>query len=376
MKLNNKRIAILLLIMSMAGVQTGCEQSLDISTPTISESVSETVPEAESETNSTNKAVNNREAVSETISETISNTKSEIKSEAKTNSETVSETESETITESGFKTVNDHESITVSYLGPEGTYTQEACGVFFGKNGIYTPYKTVSDAVEALINGESEYAVIPQENTIGGAVIDYVDILIAKEDLSVIGEVELPINQNLLTLPGTELKDIKKVYSHKQGIAQGKGWLKDNLPDAEIIEVSSTAEGARLVAEEGDTSNAAIASAACAGVYGLEVLQESIQNNDSNKTRFYVLSKDAPLRDKSDRIAFIASGKAEDLPGLMSVLEKSGMKLVTIHDRPRKTELGEYNYIIECTDSGYENYEKLTENHQFQFRFLGEFPLK
>ena len=376
MKLNNKRIAILLLIMSMAGVQTGCEQSLDISTPTISESVSETVPEAESETNSTNKAVNNREAVSETISETISNTKSETKSEAKTNSETVSETESETITESGFKTENYHESITVSYLGPEGTYTQEACGVFFGKNGIYAPYKTVSDAVEALINGESEYAVIPQENTIGGAVIDYVDILIAKEDLSVIGEVELPINQNLLTLPGTELKDIKKVYSHKQGIAQGKDWLKDNLPDAEIIEVSSTAEGARLVAEEGDTSNAAIASAACAGVYGLEVLQESIQNNDSNKTRFYVLSKDAPLRDKSDRIAFIASGKAEDLPGLMSVLEKSEMKLVTIHDRPRKTELGEYNYIIECTDSGYENYEKLTENHQFQFRFLGEFPLK
>ena len=398
MKLNNKRIAILLLIMSMAGVQTGCEQSLDISTPAISESVSETVSETKltneavnnleavseiksetvsdtkSETNTTNEAVNYSEAVSETKSEMIPNTKSETKSEAE--AKTKSETVSETITESGFKTENDHESITVSYLGPEGTYTQEACGVFFSKKGTYTPYKTVSDAVEALIKGESEYAVIPQENTIGGAVIDYVDIVIAKEELSVAGEVELPINQNLLTLPGTELKDIKKVYSHKQGIAQGKDWLKDNLPDAEIIEVSSTAEGARLVAEEGVHSNAAIASAACAGVYGLEVLQESIQNNDSNKTRFYVLSKDTPLSDKSDRMAFIASGKAEDLPGLMRDLEKSGMKLVTIHDRPRKTELGEYNYIIECRDSGYGNYEKLTANNQFQFRFLGEFPLK
>lgn len=350
MKLIKKKISILMVIMSMAVVQTGCEQSL--STP----AVSETVSESESET------------AFESVSETVPKTESEIEEETQSGTETDSKTES--------KAVNEYESATVSYLGPEGTYTQEACGVFFDKKGKYIPYKTVAEAVEALVNGESEYAVIPQENTIGGAVIDYVDILIGQKDVSVVGEVELPINQNLLTLPGTKLEEIKKVYSHKQGIAQGKDWLKSNLPGAEIIEVSSTAEGAKLVAEEGDTSNAAIASAACADVYGLEVLAESIQNNDSNKTRFYVLSKNEPSREKSDRMAFVASGKAEDLPELMDDLEDSEMKLVTIHDRPRKTELGEYNYIIECTDSGYENYEKLTENHQFQFRFLGEFPLK
>ena len=344
MNLIKKNLSILLLIMSMAVVQTGCEQ---ISTPAIEE----TVKEISSDSESKNESGNEKESVSKIESKNDSKTKPE--------SESVPEVE--------------FDSATVSYLGPEGTYTQEACGVFFEKEGTYTPYKTVSEAVEALINGESNYAVIPQENTIGGAVTDYVDIVINQKEVSVVGEMELPINQNLLVLPGTEVGNIEKVYSHKQGIAQGKDWLKENLPKAEIIEVSSTAEGARLVAEEGNASNAAIASAACAEVYGLEVLAAGIQNNDSNKTRFYVLSKDNPSMDKNERMAFVASGKAEGLPGLLAHLENAGAKLVTIHDRPRKTELGEYNYLIECSDLSYEDYEKLTGNHSFEFRYLGEF---
>ena len=124
----------------------------------------------------------------------------------------------------------DYQNATVSFLGPEGTYTQEACGVFFDKEGTYEPYETVNEAVEDLEAGTSDYAVIPQENTIGGAVTDYVDILISHDSLAVVGEVELPINQNLLVMPGATLDDIKTVYSHKQGIAQGKDWLEKNLP--------------------------------------------------------------------------------------------------------------------------------------------------
>ena len=195
----------------------------------------------------------------------------------------------------------DYDSATVSFLGPEGTYTQEACEKFFDGKGSYIPYETVSDAVQALAEGKSSYAVIPQENTIGGAVIDYVDTLISSENISVVGEVELPISQNLLVLPGTALTDIKTVYSHKQGIAQGKEWLSQNLPDAEVIEASSTAEGAKTVADGKDKSCAAIASAGCADVYGLEILAAGIQNNDNNKTRFYVLSKDEPATATADR---------------------------------------------------------------------------
>ena len=270
----------------------------------------------------------------------------------------------------------DYDNATVSYLGPQGTYTEEACGVFFEHKGRYIPYETVNDAVQAMLDGESKYAVIPQENTIGGAVIDYVDTLIAETDVSVVGEVDLPISQNLLILPEADLSDIRTVYSHKQGIAQGKDWLDENLPDAEIIEVSSTAEGAKMVSEGKDKSLAAIASAGSAKVYGLKVFAENIQNNDANKTRFYVLSAEEPSKAEADRLAFIASGSAEDLPELMDEIGTDDNTLITIHDRPLKTELGEYYYLIECADCTYDEYEEFQEDSEFEFRYLGSFSVK
>ncbi len=275
--------------------------------------------------------------------------------------------------EAESRVVQDYSEATVSFLGPEGTYTQEACGVFFNKQGSYEPYETVSDAVDALESGASEYAVIPQENTIGGAVTDYVDIVIAHDSLSVVGEVELPINQNLLVLPGAKLEDIQTVFSHKQGIAQGKEWIEKNIPDAEVIEVSSTAEGAKMVSESDDKTVAAIASAACADVYHLELLASAIQENGNNKTRFYVLSKEAPATAESQRLAFIASGSAKDLAPLMKDMDNLKMTLVTVHDRPLKTELGEYSYIMECTGCSYEDYLKLEDKSAMELRFLGCF---
>lgn len=270
----------------------------------------------------------------------------------------------------------DRASATVSYLGPEGTYTQEACGVFFEKQGSYVPCATVQEAVQALVDGKTGYAVIPQENTIGGAVIDYVDTLIAQTEVSVVGEVELPITQNLLALPGATLAEIKTVYSHKQGIAQGAEWLAAHLPDAEVIEVSSTAEGARMVAEGNDPTCAAIAAAACADVYQLDILAVGIQNNENNKTRFYVLSMQPPATATAERLAFIAMGDAEALPELMAAMEKQNVTLITLHDRPLKTELGEYYYLIECAGCSYESYQKLSNTKGFSFRFLGCFDVE
>lgn len=270
----------------------------------------------------------------------------------------------------------DRDAAVVSYLGPEGTYTQEACGVFFEQKGRYVPYKTVDEAVHALITGESNYAVIPQENTIGGAVTDYLDVLIAQTEVSVVGEIELPISQNLLVLPGAVIKDIKRVYSHKQGITQGTKWLQANLPDAELVEVSSTAEGAKKISEGADPSCAAIASAGCAEVYGLEILAADIQENDNNKTRFYVLSTDAPATAPAARTAFLASGDAANLPALMAEMQKQNMTLVAIHDRPMKTELGKYAYLIEYTGGSYDGYLKLTKNSSFEYHYLGSFDVR
>ena len=151
---------------------------------------------------------------------------------------------------------------------------------------------------------------------------------------------------------------------------------RNNLPNATVIEVSSTAEGAKMVSEEKDPSCAAIASAACADVYGLDILASSIQNNKSNKTRFYVLSLDEPATAQADRLSFVAMGDADNLPALMTKMEHQDMELITLHDRPLKTELGEYYYLIECANSSYKNYLKIIEKSDFTFRYLGSFDVK
>ncbi len=271
-------------------------------------------------------------------------------------------------------TIPDQYSGAVSYLGPEGTYTQEALKCFFGAEGDYRPQKTVADAVRQILEGNCTYAVIPQENTIGGPVYDYVDELLSHDDLQIIGEVELPIRQALLVREGCTLGQITTVYSHKQGIAQSRDWLSEHLPQAKIIEVSSTAEGARMVTESEKADCAAVASVGAAEVYGLTVLEENIQQNDKNQTRFFILS--AGKADKTatgERMVFSAEGSAKDLPKLIAQLEKAGMTLVGIHDRPAKTTLGSYIYLIECKNQGWETYEKITKLSAFRFRYYGAF---
>lgn len=264
----------------------------------------------------------------------------------------------------------------VSYLGPEGTYTEEATQLFFGPDGTYLPQKTVEEAVDKLLEGQSEYAVIPQENTIGGPVYNYVDELLSQESISVVGEVELTIRQALLVAEGTSLADVKVVYSHQQGIVQGKEWLETHLPEAEVVEVSSTAEGAKMVSEQGDGSCAAIASTGAAKVYGLQVAAENIQQNDNNRTRFYVLSSQKAYKGESDRMLFSAVGDAGDLPTLLKELMKYDLTLVSIHDRPEKTVLGNYIYLIEVENGSYSEYEKISKLPAFEFQYYGAFPVK
>lgn len=265
---------------------------------------------------------------------------------------------------------------TVSYLGPEGTYTQEATRQFFGTEGDYRPQKTVSDTVLQLLDGNCEYAVIPQENTIGGPVYDYLDELLSHDNLTIKGEVELPIRQALLAVPGTKLQDIRVVYSHKQGITQGKEWLQENLPSAEVVEVSSTAEGARMVSESDTGDCAAIASIGASEVYGLSVLAENIQQNEDNKTRFYILSTKGVYTGKADRMVFSAAGEAGDLPKLLAAISKNDLPIISIHDRPEKTTLGRYIYLIECENGSYEEYQKISALLEFEFRYFGAFPIR
>ena len=274
------------------------------------------------------------------------------------------------------ETINniDYSNSKISFLGPKGTYSEEACEVYFENKGTYIAYNTVNEAIDELNSSKVDYAVVPVENTIGG-ITDYLDLVLTNEKLYVVGEVELTINQNLLTINDSNLSDIKTIYSHKQGILQSKEWINKNIPNAEIIEVSSTAEGAKLVSEKNDKSVAAIASTGAAKVYNLKILSKNIQENDNNKTRFYVLSKEKEDI-SSDRLAFVAKGNASDLSTLMSNIKSNNKKIITLHDKPLKTTLGEYKYLIELENCNYDEYLKITNKEKFDFRFLGTFNIK
>ena len=239
---------------------------------------------------------------------------------------------------------------TISYLGPRGTYTEAATQWFFADGGTLVPKETVNDAIADLLSGAADYAVIPQENTLGGAVVGYVDALIEAEDAFVVGEVVLPISQTLMGVPGATLGDIKTVCSHAQGLVQSAQWRAEHLPDAEAREMASTAAAASYVAETGDKSVAAVAAPGAASLYGLEVLQENVQISDANRTRFYVLSREPLADDACTRAVFILTCDGNRLDDFIVKLREAGLELSVLHDRPEGSRLGMYRYLIEVED--------------------------
>ena len=261
----------------------------------------------------------------------------------------------------------------VSYLGPEGTYTEEAAKYFCKDTENFIPKKTVDEAIEEVKNGSADYAVIPQENTLGGAVINYVDALIRETDVYVVGEVIIPINQTLMGIEGAALADIKTVCSHVQGLTQSKTWRAANLSDAEEKEMDSTAAAASFVAESKDKTIAAVAAPGAAELYGLKVLAENVQISDTNKTRFYVLSN--TKNEIGKRAVFIANCEADRIDDIIVDIHNSGFEMVTLHDRPDGTKLGSYNYVIETEADGISNemVNKITSHSGV--RFAGCFDL-
>lgn len=198
-----------------------------------------------------------------------------------------------------------------------------------------------------MLTGAADYAVIPQENTLGGAVVNYVDALIAAEDAYVVGEVVLPISQTLMGVPGAALADIKTVCSHTQGLTQSAAWRAEYLPEAEAVEMSSTAAAASHVAELGNKTVAAIAAPGAAKLYGLEVLAENVQITDANRTRFYVLSGQPLEEDGLIRAVFVATCEGGRIDDILIALHDAGLEPVSLHDRPEGSSLGRYHYVIE-----------------------------
>lgn len=162
----------------------------------------------------------------------------------------------------------------ISFLGPKGTFTHEAANMI-GDELI--PYCTIPAVLESVANGETEYGVVPIENSIEGPVGITLDSLAHKFDLKIYNEIIIPINQNLIVNPGCTMDDIEDVYSHQQAIAQCQNFISENRIQPHYA--ISTANAAKNII--GDKSKAAIGNSKAAELYDLEILQPNIQDMDN-----------------------------------------------------------------------------------------------
>ena len=235
----------------------------------------------------------------------------------------------------------------------------------------------MNDAIADVLSGDADFAVIPQENTLGGPVVNYLDALIAAEDVRCVGEILLPIRQTLMGVPGASLGDIRTVCSHAQGLTQSAAWRKEHLPDAGEAEMSSTAAAALYVASQGDKSIAAVAAPGAAPLYGLEVLAENVQITEANKTRFYVLSARPLQAEGMKRAVFVATCDGSRIDDIILVIRGADLEIVSIHDRPEGSRLGRYHYVIETeSETGITDAQIASVSALEWIRYAGRFDVK
>ena len=240
------------------------------------------------------------------------------------------------------------EDLRVAYLGPEGTFSEQAVRKHFGGAVQAGPAATIDEVFRRCETGAAQFAVVPAENSTEGAIGRTLDLLVSTP-LRICGEVELRVQQNLMAR-AADLRAVRRVYSHAQSLAQCNGWLNQNLPAAERVPVTSNAEAARRAAEETDA--AAIAGEAAAARYGLELLARSIEDEPNNTTRFLVLGQLDPGPTGRDRTSLVMS--AENKPGavhaLLSPLAQNRVSMTRIESRPSRamrSALWEYLFFID-----------------------------
>ncbi|MDD5094911.1 MAG: prephenate dehydratase [Dehalococcoidia bacterium] len=233
----------------------------------------------------------------------------------------------------------------VSFQGERGSFSEDAVFKFF-RQADPLPYRTFSHAFQAVSSGETDYGVVPIENSQAGSINDTYDLLLA-HDLNVFGEVYLKVVHCLLALPGETINDIKKIYSHPQAIAQCDEFLSSLK--AEIIPTYDTAGSAKMIKEGGLRNCAAIASKRVSQIYGMDILAEGIQTNPRNFTRFFVISKEKAKAAKLNKTSLVFRTKNE--PGTLyeslGVFAMRGINLTKLESRPAKDTPWEYVFYVD-----------------------------
>src|SRR5436190_4443993 len=234
----------------------------------------------------------------------------------------------------------------IAYQGEPGAFS-EAAARRVDAEALLVPCRSFEEVFDSVDAGPAAYGVVPIENSIGGSIHRNYDLLLSHE-LTIVGEVELPVVHHLLALPGATLEGLKRVYSHPQGLAQCERFLH-SLKGVEVIATYDTAGSAKMVADAGLTDAAAIASARAGEVFGLVPLASSIQDFDDNITRFLVIGR-RPLKnavaDKTT-IVFSLPNEPGSLFKALSVFALRGVDLTKLESRPIPGRPWEYLFYVD-----------------------------
>ena len=238
----------------------------------------------------------------------------------------------------------------VGYLGPRGTFSDEALEASLSSAfDDKVPYASIPDVLYAVQNGEVDSGLVPIENSIEGSVNVTLDTLAFETDLMIEREVVLPVSHCLVVRPGVTREQIVGIVSHPQPTAQCRGFLSRWFTDVPITATISTADAARVVSES-DEPLAAIANRLAAEIYALEVLDCDLEDYPGNTTRFVLVGKDRPERtgkDKTSIACFIQANRPGSLLEILQEFAGRGINLSKIESRPTKKVLGEYYFFMD-----------------------------
>ncbi len=236
--------------------------------------------------------------------------------------------------------------VRVAFLGPEGTFSQAAALKHFGHAVVGRPLPGIGDVFAAVDAGDTDYGVVPVENSTEGMVTHTLDNFI-RSQLKICGEVELPVRLHLLASPASDPAAIRRICAHQQALAQCRGWLDKHWHGVEQAAVSSNGEAARLAAQ--DPTTAAVAGDMAREGHGLQSLASNIQDYPDNTTRFLVIGREGAKPSGRDKTSIIVS--THNRPGaLFRVLEpfqREQLMLTRIDTRPSRTETWTYLFFIE-----------------------------
>ncbi len=271
----------------------------------------------------------------------------------------------------------DTEKIRVVFQGADGAYSQAAMYTYFGDEIDSFHVETFRDAMGAIEEGRADFAVLPIENSTAGIVSEIYDLLVEYENY-IVGEQVIPISHCLLGIPGTKLDEIEMVYSHPQSLMQSSRFLQEH-PGWKQISMQNNAFATQKVAEDKEPKQAAIAGAFAGKLYGLEVLQEAIQNDKNNSTRFIIVTNQKIFRKDAGKVSicFEVAHESGSLYHVLSHFIYNHLNVSKIESRPLENRNWEYRFFLDfegnLSDSAVKNALRGLREETINMKILGNY---